>query len=233
MVRTRRWFCADVLSVVKLARRVADDVRMVRWRELLNRWSTSALVICTILSGCDLARNISDSVDPRAIGRQRASGIIRLSDDVFGLLIYPCTDETLAVVELGIDTWGTGEFSPILRVTFDSPMRPRSVIVSTDPDLVTPGVRRTVLDGALLDRVNTDESYGTGFHPEAHSGLDVRAFSTEPGIDISGGADVGITSRFDLKVNQATVYSGVGASIGEFKCTFQRRLAWDPDAAIV
>lgn len=208
-------------------------MRMVHRRELLNRWRIGALAICAMLSGCDLARTISNSVDPRAIGQQRVSGIIRLSDDVFGLLIYPCTDETLAVVEFGIDTWGTGGFSPLLRVTFDSPMPPRSVIVSTDPDLVTPGVRRTVLDAALLDQVNTDESYGTGFHPEAHSGLNVRAFSTEPGIDISGGASVGITTRFDLKVNQATVYGGVGASIGEFNCTFPRRLAWDLDATIV
>ncbi len=190
------------------------------------------LAICGVLADCSLTRTISDSVDAKVIGQQRVSGVIRLSDDVFGLLIYPCTDETLAVVELGIATWGTDEFKPMLQVTFDSPRATRSVIVSTDPDLVTPGVGRTVLDAALLKRVNTDESYGTGFHPNALSGLEIRAFSTESGVDISGGANVALSARFDLRVEQATVYGGV-ASIGEFSCTFPTRPAWDPDAAVV
>jgi hypothetical protein len=117
------------------------------------------------------------------------------------------------------------------RVSFDSPVEPRSVIISTDPDFETPGVKRSVLDADLLDLVNTDVTYlvdpDTDRAVMPYSILDIVAHGPGDEVDVGGGADVALMTRFTLKIDEATVYSGVPASLDEFRCLVPRHTAWD------
>jgi hypothetical protein len=79
--------------------------------------------MCGLLIGCD-------AVNPLVVGPQSASGVIRLSEHSFGLLLYPCGRIDVTGVELGVmASIIGGAFTPIYRVTFDQPVSPRDIVV--------------------------------------------------------------------------------------------------------
>ena len=208
-----------------------EMVRSRRSRNFLVGTLIAIGATCVGVVGFTVIRTISDALDPKILNQQTVSGVMRLTNDSFGLLVYPCGDNEIDVVELGVLVLNTRQFIPILRVTFESPVKPRSVIISTDPDFVTPGVKREVLNADLLDRVNTDETYlvESDTRPVVipDSVLDIVAHAPDDALDRAGSAGVALGSRFTLNIDEATVYRAVPAAIDQFTCLSPRHRAWD------
>jgi hypothetical protein len=188
---------------------------------------SGAVVVAVV--GLVVLRGLYQMWDPTVLDEQTVSGVMRLTDDSFGLLIYPCTQVEIGVVEVGTLNLETRQFSPILRVTFDPPVEPRNVVISTDPDFVSQGVEREILDAELLDRINTDETYLANWdvHDLPDAVLEIVARAPNSKEDRAGSADVALDSRFDLEVDEVTVYYGKPLAIDEIECLRPRRRAWD------
>lgn len=179
-----------------------------------------AVIVSIMLSLAMLtaACGIFDVLNPYIIGPQANSGVIRNSSVGFGLLVFPCGTQPVDKVELGVRTLRSRHFEPILVETFEKPVDPHRLLVSTVADEATPGAIRTILDRSLLDRVNRDETYLTEpWPPSGKQALQIRAFEAGSDLDISGSATIPLNQRFDLQPGQINVAGTVG-STADFKC---------------
>src|SRR5215207_1014211 len=88
--------------------------------------------VCLVLAGC-----IGE--DPKTLGPQTTHGLVRLSEDSFGLLIYPCVDRfmvsevVLREIEWDHETAERLGERVLLRERYREPVAPRDLVVSTDP----------------------------------------------------------------------------------------------------
>ena len=201
--------------------------RAVTVSDIDLRRSASCVVaaVACLLPGCS-------SVDRHVVGPQFTSGVARLTSTSFGLLIYPCGDNSIATVEVGMLSTSSQAFDPIMRETFDPPISPRSLVVSTAPDVVSPGADREVINESLLRRVNEDSTFSTApWPPLPDLLLVVRAFGPGDSVDVSGSADIGLNQRFQLALGQVNVDGTVG-SLSDFQCPGTDSPAWEPTSAL-
>jgi hypothetical protein len=181
---------------------------------------TTSLALSLLVVGCD-------SVNRHVVGPQAASGVMRLSPESFGLLIFPCHNALVSEVQLGELNYKSQAFTPILREVYEPPVLASGLVVSTDPTKVTPGAQREVIDPALLTKVNTDPTFMTEpWPPQPESGLAVRALAPGKVGNIAGSAAIPLAGRFDLKTGEVDVYGRAG-QLKEFRCSGEHG-AWQP-----
>lgn len=160
------------------------------------------------------------------VGPRDEGGVVRLSEDSFGLLVYPCFDGLVTRVELVVASHPPGDDHVVIVDEFDPPVDPRTLVVSTDPDSQPIGSRRQVIDRAALERLNHDPSYMTDRAPLAPRYLAVNV-TADDGGSVGDGATLPLKGRFDLRVGEA----GVGArdaALDDFRCWNDRsRPAWE------
>jgi hypothetical protein len=183
--------------------------------------SILTLGVALSLSGCD-------SLDGRVVGPRAASGVLRITNDSFGLLVFPCGTGRVSKVELGVLDLRSQNFEPILTETFEIPVDARTLVVSTNAEETSPGASRQIPDPRLLRRVNEDEKFLTApWPPMPEQALVIRAFEAGSDADVSGGADIALNRRFDLDPEQINVDGHVG-SANDFRCfTSGHPQAWD------
>lgn len=169
--------------------------------------------------------------DTVTIGPRTSSGVVRLSDDSFGLLVYPCLPDTmvsevvLVDVELDPDTLTVVNSQPLLRELYPQPVAPADLIVSTATDALAarPGAEREVIDAELLDRFNKDRDYLTAIEP-VHHFLTLDAFAPD-GTDISGTGS--LQSRFSAEIGEISGFGPDPVAIAQAQCSGREPPAWD------
>jgi hypothetical protein len=175
--------------------------------------------LAVAVSGCVFGPSVGGST----LGRRTTSGLVRLSESSFGLIVYPCLDNAVSRVVLS-DVDVDGVTRVVLEEEYPDSVHPRDLIVSTDPaaEPAVPGGSRQIVDAELLDRFNTDETYLTTI--ELGRYFNLEAFSPA-GADVSGGMT--LRDRFAVGVGRV---SGLGLDevrLEEVRCPDQERPAWN------
>jgi hypothetical protein len=164
------------------------------------------------------------------IGPRTTSGIVRLTEDSFGLLVYPCerswtvSEVVLLYVELDPDTLAVVRSEALLRERFPQAVDPADLLISTAVEAppAAPGAEREVFDADLLERFNRDADYLTDIDPLRF--LAVKALAPD-GADITGGST--LSSRFDTEIGEV-VGSGYGpVPIDDVRCSGEDFPAWN------
>jgi hypothetical protein len=154
------------------------------------------------------------------------SGVWRVDDSSFRLLVYPCGDALVSRVELNTyvrDDGAIKKTSTLLRVTYDPPVSSRRVLASTAVDApVVNGERREVLDEENLRRFNEDDTYLASFNPDEYVGFD--AWDGE-GVEMAVGGN--LYGRFGAAVGEVRVPDYPGGSIDRVVCPDGSQ-AWQP-----
>lgn len=154
------------------------------------------------------------------------SGVWRVDDSSFRLLVYPCGDALVSRVELNTFITEDGnveQTSTLLRVTYDPPVSSRRVLASTAVDApVVAGERREVLDEENLRRFNEDDTYLASFDPSEY--VDLDAWDDE-GVQMPVGGN--LYTRFSVGVGEVEVPDHRGGSIDKVVCPDGSQ-AWRP-----
>lgn len=178
--------------------------------------ASTVVLLTTLLTACNPPGGST-------LGARTRSGLVRVSEASFGLLIYPCVPETLVseVVLSDVDMDGTTQV--ILRERYPEPVHPRDLMVSTDPtaEPAVPEGEREIVDAALLDRFNTDPDYLTAIIPRHFHALD--AYSPN-GDDVSGGSNLG--DRFEVPVGRVSGLDLDPVRVDDVRCPDQDEPAW-------
>ncbi len=197
---------------------------------LFRRWQLPALcrvavrralvlaVLVVVAPGC-----FGPAVGGSTLGMRSQSGLVRLTETSFGLLIYPCV-ERFVVSEVVLSAVDLGETHVILREQYPTPARPRDLIVSTDAaaqPAVAGGIRE-IVNAELLDRFNNDDTYLTSIDFDHF--LDLEAFAPD-GTDVSGGSTLG--GRFRVDVGRVTGMDLDPVRLDEVRCPDEDGPAWD------
>lgn len=170
--------------------------------------------------------------DDRSLGAQTVSGAVRLTDDSFGLLVYPCvpgvmvSEVVLLDVELDPDTLDIVNSRPLLRERFPQPQSPNDLVVSTAldaPPAVT-GADREIIDTELLARFNTDANYLTTPDSTLRF-LKMDAFDAN-GADISGTGGASLEHRFTADVGEVAGLAAEPIAVSDLYCPGREPPAW-------
>ena len=167
--------------------------------------------------------------DVETLGPQTIHGVVRLSDDSFGLLIYPCVPDQLVSevvlreVELDPETLAIARSQDLLRERYPEPVDPRELLVSTDVNAApaSPGAKRDVVAPALLDRFNADSDYLTAINPDHF--LVIDAFAPD-------GSEVGVSgtlrSRFAADIGEVSGFGTRPVPLEDLRCSKGEPPAW-------
>ncbi len=176
-------------------------------------------MLVVVSTGC-----FGPAVGGSTLGMRSRSGLVRLTETSFGLLIYPCVERFVVSEVVLSDVDLNGETHVILREQYPTPVRPGDLIVSTDAaaqPAVAGGIRE-IVNAELLDRFNNDDTYLTSIDVDHFLALD--AFAPD-GTDVSGGSSLGGRFRVD-----AGRVSGLGLDpvrLDEVRCPDEDGPAWD------
>ncbi len=152
-----------------------------------------------------------------------SSGVVRLSDDEYGILVYPCLRFSVARVELVFhDTAG---FQTVLRETFASPKRGSDLMVRTGLHSrpAFGDATREVMTPDLLVRFNEDPSFATTFSPDVFFAL--RAFTPDE-LDIGGATTDGLLRRFEVSTGQLAFTGLNPVAPRAVRCRGSSKPAW-------
>jgi hypothetical protein len=175
-------------------------------------------MLMVVSAGC-----FGPAVGGSTLGMRSQSGLVRLTETSFGLLIYPCV-ERFVVSEVVLSEVDLDETHVILREQYPTPVRPRDLIVSTDAaaqPAVPDGVRE-IVDAELLDRFNNDETYLTSIDFDHF--LNLEAFAPD-GTDVSG--LMTLRHRFSVDVGRVEGMDLDPVRLDEVRCPDEDGPAWD------
>ncbi len=164
------------------------------------------------------------AVGGSTLGMRSQSGLVRLTETSFGLLIYPCVERFVVSEVVLSDVDLNGETHVILREQYPTPVRPRDLIVSTDTaaqPAVAGGIRE-IVNAELLDRFNHDDTYLTSIEPKKF--LDLEAFAPD-GTNVAGGVNLG--DRFTVDVGRVSGMDLDPVRLDEVRCPDEDGPAWD------
>lgn len=165
-----------------------------------------------------------------AVGERTVSGVVRLTEDSFGLLVYPCVTEAavaevvLLEVELDPDGLEVVSSRALLRERFPDPLSPNEFIVSTalDANPAVAGAEREILNAELLERFNTDETYLTDVELIPRF-LTLDAFDAD-GNDVSGTGS--LRTRFTADVGETAGFTPEPIAFSDMYCPGREPPAW-------
>jgi hypothetical protein len=171
--------------------------------------------------------------DPKVLGPQTSSGLVRLSDDSFGLLIYPCvadhlvSEVVLLEVEFDPATLKVVRSQALLRERYREPVAPRDLVVSTAPTAAAarPDAERQIIDLDSLNRFNNDRNYLTAVEPLRF--LTIDAFSPD-GNEVGGTGT--LQDRFSADVGEISGFGPSSVPIDEVRCPGSAAQAWSVSA---
>lgn len=191
-------------------------------------WKVTAIAVVAAVAFGPIGVLACTVFSPLLLRQTGLSGVVRLSENSFGLVVFPCARHlAISHVELVMVDWDTDTETVVLVEAFDPPRDPADLMVSTAGESSPRAATRQVLEPELLRRFNEDSTFLTRTWPPDDQFFVIRAFDETRQNDVAGGSN--LQRRFDAPIGMALV-DGVIADISDFRCgVLPFRRAWDLD----